>query len=393
MADTSTALLPTMGSWLADRAQRAMAAAGAVAVITLSTPPLLALIVGPRLPYGLSVLAVIVVVWATAALIRVAVHGGDPRWPARAVFAVGIVGLLAIPWTAPHPEVAAWPMSFGPCAGAVVVIGWRPLSAVALGLPLSVLFGLMHVSPGGGDKPVAEGVIQAVMMYGLVLAIAAGAAALRRSTRTVATRAQGAQARRGEAEVLASAAHLRGHWTAVVHDTVLSVLASVSRLDDGPVPAQLSWDAERAVRELSTEPEAMPCRAGELASWLESLLGDLDEASFIDGVRDRRTLVEGPVAAAVLAATAEAVTNAARHSGGRVEVSVQDRDGLLIQVADDGVGFDPGAVPPTRFGLRVAIAERMELVGGRGRWRSVPGEGTVVTIIWPDPGKAAGGAP
>lgn len=290
MATASTALLPTMGSWLEDRAQRAMAAAGAVAVITLSAPAFFQLVVGPKLPFGMGLIAVLVTVAATAALIRVAVRGGDPRWPARAVFLVGMLTLLITPAAAPHAGVAAWPVNFSAAAGAVVVVGWRPLHAVMLAVPFAVLQGVAVHSPAGGDSPVTESAVQGLLLFCLVLAISAGATALRHSTRSVAGQARGVRAMRGQAESLASAAHLKGYWTAVVHDTVLSVLASVSRLADGPMPEQARQEARRAVRELSTKPESMPCRAGELAGWLESLLGELDGATFQDAVEHRRAL-------------------------------------------------------------------------------------------------------
>jgi signal transduction histidine kinase len=54
-----------------------------------------------------------------------------------------------------------------------------------------------------------------------------------------------------------------------------------------------------------------------------------------------------------------------------------------IVVADDGRGFDVEEVPAERLGLRVSIRERLAKVGGRAQIRTAPGEGTVVTILWP----------
>ncbi|MFB9642890.1 sensor histidine kinase [Agromyces lapidis] len=73
------------------------------------------------------------------------------------------------------------------------------------------------------------------------------------------------------------------------------------------------------------------------------------------------------------------------------------RGGCVIEIADNGVGFDPGRVPSERLGLRVSIEERIANVGGNSEIASRPGHGTTVTLAWPagalggDPG-AFGGA-
>jgi len=51
-------------------------------------------------------------------------------------------------------------------------------------------------------------------------------------------------------------------------------------------------------------------------------------------------------------------------------------------VRDGGVGFDPEAVGPNRFGLE-GIRERGRLLGGRVSIDSRPGKGTRVCIVLP----------
>lgn len=75
----------------------------------------------------------------------------------------------------------------------------------------------------------------------------------------------------------------------------------------------------------------------------------------------------------------EALRNAVRHARARtVTVSLRAREaGLLLTVADDGVGFDP--VAPRRRSLGLAsMGERVQLVGGTLRIESRPGEGTAI---------------
>ena len=78
----------------------------------------------------------------------------------------------------------------------------------------------------------------------------------------------------------------------------------------------------------------------------------------------------------------EAVRNAIRHSGAStLAVTVRgDAGGLLLEVVDDGVGFDTTAPsPPDRFGLR-GLRSLVRDVGGELDVTSALGEGTSVRM-------------
>lgn len=80
----------------------------------------------------------------------------------------------------------------------------------------------------------------------------------------------------------------------------------------------------------------------------------------------------------------EALANAAHHSGAaqaRVSITRQD-ERLMVVVADDGHGFDPGEVPESGIGL-AGMLERSRLIGGQLRIESAPQAGTRVTISLP----------
>jgi signal transduction histidine kinase len=64
--------------------------------------------------------------------------------------------------------------------------------------------------------------------------------------------------------------------------------------------------------------------------------------------------------------------------------------GCLIEIADNGIGFDRASVPGERLGLRMSIEERMANAGGSAEIVSRPGQGTTVILAWP--AGAAGGA-
>lgn len=81
----------------------------------------------------------------------------------------------------------------------------------------------------------------------------------------------------------------------------------------------------------------------------------------------------------------ESLANGFRHGGGRNQrVSVTGSDGeVSVEVADDGPGFDPGALKMDgHFGLDW-MRERVELLGGSFEVRSAPGRGAVVRASLP----------
>lgn len=80
----------------------------------------------------------------------------------------------------------------------------------------------------------------------------------------------------------------------------------------------------------------------------------------------------------------EAMINAARHSGAqRVAVFLDRADippaTVVLRVADQGRGFQPGAVPEDHFGLTI-LRDLAESVGGTLTVTSAPGQGTVVEL-------------
>jgi len=85
----------------------------------------------------------------------------------------------------------------------------------------------------------------------------------------------------------------------------------------------------------------------------------------------------------------ELMLNAAKHSRAkRIEVDIRRQDdNLLIDVADDGTGFDRKRLVDTRqkprtFGL-FSVRERLECIGGSLRIDSRPGRGTKISLMVP----------
>jgi PAS domain S-box-containing protein len=149
---------------------------------------------------------------------------------------------------------------------------------------------------------------------------------------------------------------------------------------------------------------------GRASSGLRSAIYDLRqerERPFLESVeslvelnqqatpeRDIRLLVEegfdvslsAKASVELLRIMQEALANVRRHSAARnVEVRLRtDVEAILLEVADDGRGFDP-MVAQGGVGL-VGMRERVEELGGEIEVKSRPGEGTEVAVRVPSGG-------
>ncbi|MEW6568333.1 MAG: GAF domain-containing sensor histidine kinase [Chloroflexota bacterium] len=90
-------------------------------------------------------------------------------------------------------------------------------------------------------------------------------------------------------------------------------------------------------------------------------------------------------AAVLLHIAQEALANAGKHSrASHVVVSLGRADGrVVMQVSDNGQGFDPGARPQALGHGLSNMTERARQVGGEVSIVSAPGEGTTVTVRLP----------
>lgn len=82
---------------------------------------------------------------------------------------------------------------------------------------------------------------------------------------------------------------------------------------------------------------------------------------------------------------AEGLLNIARHAqASQVWVCVTERDQeLAIEVRDNGIGFDPAALPQQgHYGL-LGLRERSRLLGGQFALLTAPGEGTTLRFFLP----------
>jgi signal transduction histidine kinase len=87
----------------------------------------------------------------------------------------------------------------------------------------------------------------------------------------------------------------------------------------------------------------------------------------------------------------EAIVNVLKHAGAstaHVRVEAQPRQ-VVVEIRDDGRGFDPAAEHPGHFGLD-SMRSRAEEIGGRVAITSTPGTGTLVRVCVPTTANGSG---
>lgn len=177
----------------------------------------------------------------------------------------------------------------------------------------------------------------------------------------------------------------RAEMAAHLHDSVLQTLALIQRAKAPREMASLARTQER-----------------ELRAWLYGRVPDLAGVRLRDAIdsmagrveRQHQVRVEAVVVGdadlddrlrGLVNAAAEAVANAAKHSGSTaISVYVEvEEDTVSAFVRDQGTGFDPDVVPSDRRGIADSIIGRMERRGGSAYVHSSPGAGTEVVLQLP----------
>jgi signal transduction histidine kinase len=182
----------------------------------------------------------------------------------------------------------------------------------------------------------------------------------------------------------------------VVHNLATASLALAAESADPSTPPQVARRLRtvdegirgtvQSLRSLVLEIYPPNLAAGGLADALDELVVPASASGLDVRVRvDDVTGVSDDAVALVWRAAQEAVRNATRHArGSRIDVSVLRHDRRVsLRVADDGVGFVPGAFSHQgRFGLR-SLQDLAVEAGGRLDVETGPGRGTTVLLEVP----------
>ena len=310
---------------------------------------------------------------------------GECRFPAP-------VG-LRIPTDPKGVRETGGPVRFSSLAGTAYADSARAAGATGLvAVPVTVegrIWGNLSTVTTGTELPPAD----AEDRLAEFAALAAAA---------IANAENRAKLRASRARVVATADEVRQRLQRDVHDgaqqrlvqTVLALRLGLAAADRSEAATDLMREAllhaERATVELRDIVHGILPAAlsrGGLGAGLDSLLAvtavpvDLDA----DGLPDRR--LPGEVEVTGYFVVAEALTNVVKHaraSRARVTVALTPgSDGLVVEVADDGVG---GADRRRGSGL-TGLADRVDALDGTLSVTSVAGAGTTVRVTLPLSGR------
>jgi signal transduction histidine kinase len=346
----------------------------AVAAVWLSVLAALAL-AGDDDPRSAVVISAIVIAWLLTALTGLIVR----RRPQL---------LLAWPWLAIDLAGGAWTLaaplfdgsadSFNYAGGfpASSLLLWAFVKGVPGGLAATGVFFTIITATGEYS---ANGKVTTTIIYlAMGLVVGWGVGLLQRNERL---RIEAEMALAEERTATARATE-RAEMAARIHDSVLQTLALIQRRAHDP--AEVATLARRQERELRDSLFG----TGRSDSLMGALADMVVEVEALHGVRVNLVTVgearlDGDIEALLLASR-EALTNAAKFSGGQ-EVSVYAEVGaeeLKVFVRDRGPGFDPAAIPGDRKGIAESIVARMERHGGEARFASSD-QGTEVELTLP----------
>lgn len=160
----------------------------------------------------------------------------------------------------------------------------------------------------------------------------------------------------------------RAQMAAHLHDSVLQTLTLIrNQADDPEAVGRLARVQERQLRSWlynDSDGGAMSLTAGikQAAAKIEDLYGVTVETVVVGETGAGRG---GENASILLAATKEALANAARHGAPPVTLYAELSDsGADVSVRDHGEGFDLASIPADRHGVRDSIIGRIHGCGG-----------------------------
>jgi signal transduction histidine kinase/phage shock protein PspC (stress-responsive transcriptional regulator) len=295
---------------------------------------------------------------------------------------LGVGAVMLVDRAVAAPAGAFWPLAVVAVGAAVV---WRQAEAreasraavtarVVAGVAV-VALGLALFLAGQGELGVLLDALAAVLVVLAGIAVVTGPWLLRLVRDLQAERAERVRSQ----ERADLAAHL--------HDSVLQTLAVIQRQAHDPDEVnRLARAQERDLRRWLYGEES-PAPTG-VRTALEAVAAEVEDAYATPVevvVVGDAPWAAGGVADAVVAATREALTNAAKHSGaGRIDLFAEvSGEQVEVFVRDRGTGFDPARVAADRQGVKGSIVERMERNGGRATVTSAPGDGTEVHLVGP----------
>ncbi|MFI2714105.1 sensor histidine kinase [Micromonospora sp. NPDC018662] len=350
---------------------------GAVVALSVRTSPVRVALLIPTV--------VALTAWSGWYAVRAFRHGVGGALVAGDV-ALTCVTALATPWLV-APEVLPGEASWVAVLASTTVINAQATAPARWSVPAALLVTAAYAT----GATLAGNPVEARAHTGTLLVQAGCTAVMTAVMRGWLGRADAAfagyQRLSHEAVVARAAREAERRHNRDLHDTVLGTLTMVGL---GAVPASSAALRERCAADLRTLGALAGARTAtatgeaDLDERLRTVLAGLPELAVTATLPPCRVPAE--VAAALADSAAAALANVARHApGATTTLRLAGAGGtVVVEVVDDGPGFDPATVPAHRYGLRESIHGRMATVDGRAVVTSAPGAGTQVRLEWSD---------
>ncbi|MFI7070609.1 sensor histidine kinase [Micromonospora sediminicola] len=346
---------------------------GAVVALSVRNPPVRVALLLPAVA--------LLTAWSGWYAFRALRHGIGGALVAGDV-ALTTAAVLALPWLV-APEVLPGEASWVAVLASTTVINAQATAPARWSVPA----GLLVTAAYATGATVAGNPVEARAHTGTLLVQTGCTAVMTAVMRRRIGRADAAfadyQRLSHEAVVARTAREAERRHHRDLHDTVLGTLTMVGL---GAVPGSSAALRERCAADLRTLTALAGARTAtgdvDLDERLRAVLAGLPELSVAATLAPCRVPAE--VAAALADSAAAALANVARHAPGATTTLRLAREGraVVVEVVDDGPGFDPTTVPAHRYGLRESIHGRMATVDGRAVVTSAPGAGTGVRLEW-----------
>lgn len=288
--------------------------------------------------------------------------------------------LVSAGWLAGSGEFVAggYPMSWLFIVAFATNLRWTLFAALIATVAFAILHSIMEL-----DAVRTVGSIQFLVV---ALVVGWGFDALRqRETLRLRAEAERAEIEQELAKEREEATRLqeRSEIARQLHDSVLQTLKLISSsAEDSSEVRYLARVQERDLRRTINEyrsPHKESFRARLLDA--RAAIEDRYRVEIEQVIRDDTEMTSD--LGALVEAASEAMANAARHSGSEtIDLYAEVRaDGVQINVRDRGRGFDPD--PIGSGGMAHSIVGRVTEAGGTANIKTVPGEGTDVSLFLP----------
>ncbi|MET7751245.1 ATP-binding protein [Micromonospora sp. NPDC005367] len=352
---------------------------GAVVAVSVRTPPVQAV--------PLFSAVVVLTAWSVWYAVRALRAGVTPAMVVGDV-ALTIGACLLIPWLVAS-EVLPGEGSWIAVLASTTVINTQVTAPARWSIPAGLL-----VAAGYATGAYAAGNPREAAAHTATLLVQVGCAAMMsvvmgrrisRADRAFATHQRLVR----EALVARTARESERRQNRDLHDTVLGTLTMVGLGAVSGPSAALRRRCAADLRTLAAHADARAVSADGPVSLDDRLRTVRDRLPALPmAVELAPCAVPAAVADAVAESAYAALANVVRHApGSTAELRLRPvAGGVVVEVADDGPGFDPATVPAHRYGLRESVRGRMAAIGGSARIDTAPGAGTRVRLEWPGVG-------